>query len=114
MHKICKCSANIEHSFARIDGGKSSPGYFTKSGEKPYDGTTTPVSEISAKSNVKIWSFGSTLFVENATTDIYIINSLGMEILQHKADSDRIEIQIPRSGVYIVKTGTKLQKILIN
>ena len=105
---------NIEHSFARIDGGKSSPGYFTKSGEKPYDGTTTPVSEISAKSNVKIWSFGSTLFVENATTDIYIINSLGMEILQHKADSDRIEIQIPRSGVYIVKTGAKSQKVLIN
>lgn len=104
---------NVEHSFARIDGGKSSPGYFTKSGEKPYDGTTTPVSEISAKSNVKIWSFGSTIFVENATADINVVNALGAKILQQKATTDRLEIQISRPSVYIVMTGAKSQKVII-
>ena len=72
----------------------------------------TPVSETSA-SNIRIWSFGSTVYVENATSDIYIVNLNGSLITKRSPDNNHMEICLNNKGVFIVKTGDTTQKIII-
>ncbi len=72
----------------------------------------TAVSEISA-SNIRIWSFGSTVYVENATSDIYIVNLNGSLITKRSPDNNHMEISLNNKGVFIVKTGDTIQKIII-
>ena len=76
------------------------------------DNPSTAVSEISA-SNIRIWSFGSTVYVENATSDIYIVNLSGSLITKRTPESSRMEICLNNKGVFIVKTGDTTQKIII-
>ena len=106
-------SGKTDKSYARIDGGKDNPGYFTKSGEKPYE-ETTPVSEIApAKDNIDIWSFEKTIFIQNPSKEIRIVDMSGRLVRTVKATADRMEIQMQKSGIYIVKTGAKTQKVMI-
>ena len=101
----------------------------TKDGEQTvtisYDGATTelqvkvnastPVSPVAKNnSNVRIWSYGHTLFVENAVSEIIIYNTNGIPVLKQKPTADRVELNISKSGIYIIKTGNKTQKVLIN
>ena len=76
------------------------------------DNPSTAVSEIS-NSNIRIWSFGSTVYIENATSDIYIVNLSGSLITKCTPESSHIEINLNNKGVYIVKTGNLTQKIVI-
>ncbi len=76
------------------------------------DNPSTAVSEIS-NTNIRIWSFGSTVYVENATSDIYIVNLSGSLITKRTPESSRMEICLNNKGVYIVKTGDTTQKIII-
>jgi surface protein len=105
-------SGKTDKSYARIDGGKNNPGYFTKSGEKPYD-VSTPVSELSVNSNIKIWSFEKSIYIDNAVANISIVDIYGRHIKTIRAISDHIEIPMIKSGVYIVKTGVATQKVII-
>lgn len=74
----------------------------------------TPVSEISANS-IKIWSSDKTIIVENANanTEIRIADMSGRLVKTIKATADRMEIPMLKSGIYIVKTGAKTQKVMI-
>lgn len=72
----------------------------------------TAVSEIS-NTNIRIWSFGNTVYVENAVKDIYIVNLSGSLITKRTPDNNRMEISLNNKGVYIVKTGNVTQKIII-
>ena len=76
------------------------------------DNPSTAVAEIS-NSNIRIWSFGSTVYIENATSDIYIVNLSGSLITKCTPESSHIEINLNNKGVYIVKTGNSTQKIVI-
>ncbi|MBR4215810.1 MAG: BspA family leucine-rich repeat surface protein [Bacteroidales bacterium] len=106
-------SDKIDKTYARIDGGKDNPGYFTKSGEKPYE-EPTPVSEITpAKDNIDIWSFDKTIYVQNPGKEIRIVDMSGRLVKTVKATADRMEIPMQKSGIYIVKTGAKTQKVMI-
>ncbi|MBQ3691325.1 MAG: T9SS type A sorting domain-containing protein [Bacteroidales bacterium] len=73
----------------------------------------TATDDISINSNVKIWSFENTIFVENASKEIVIVDMAGRIVKSVKPENSRIEIQLSNSGVYIVKTGLKTQKIII-
>ncbi len=73
----------------------------------------TPVSEAIAKKDAKIWAFNKTIIVENASTEIYIVNSLGKQIVSKYPTSNHEEITISNSGVYIVKVGLITQKVFI-
>ena len=73
----------------------------------------TATDDISINSNVKIWSFEKTIFVENASKEIVIVDMAGRVVKTVKPENSRIEIQLSNSGVYIVKTGLKTQKIII-
>ncbi|MBQ5404393.1 MAG: leucine-rich repeat domain-containing protein [Bacteroidales bacterium] len=64
-------------------------------------------------SSVKIWSFNKTIFVENAAQEIVIVDMSGRIVKTIKPESSRTEIQLEKSGVYIVKTGIKTQKVSI-
>lgn len=73
----------------------------------------TATDDISVNSNIKIWSFEKTIFVENASKEIVIVDMAGRVVKSVKPENSRIEIQLSNSGVYIVKTGLKTQKIII-
>ena len=64
--------------------------------------------------NIKIWSFGKTIFVENAKSEINVIDMSGRRIIEVKPESSYIEIPVSsRSGIYIVKTLGATKKVFI-
>ena len=73
---------------------------------------STPVAEIQP-TDVRIWSFGNTIYVENATDAISVVTISGSTVLKHNSSSSRIEIAIDKPGIYIVKTGKATQKVII-
>ena len=86
-------------------------GSFTKDAT-PED-PTTPTSEISINSNVKIWSFDRTIVIENPGHDIQIVDINGRLVKTMKTDDSRIEIPMSAPGIYIVKTVAKTQKVML-
>ena len=74
---------------------------------------STPVSEIDPANDINIWSFEKTIYVQNPGNDIRIADISGRLIMTIKANSDRMEIPMQKAGIYIVKTGVKTQKVII-
>ncbi|MBQ5539564.1 MAG: bacterial Ig-like domain-containing protein, partial [Bacteroidales bacterium] len=64
-------------------------------------------------SSVKIWSFEKTIFVENAVNEIVIIDLTGRVVKNVAPDSNRMEIQLSKGGIYIVKTGLSTKKVSV-
>lgn len=73
----------------------------------------TPVSNIATDDNINIWSFGHTVFVENAESEIEVVNTLGKTIIKQTPTTSRVELNISKSGIYIIKTANKTQKVVI-
>jgi hypothetical protein len=73
----------------------------------------TATEDIVINSGIKIWSFEKTIFVENATKEIVVVDAVGRIVKTVKPVSDRTEIQFNKGGVYIVKSGIKTQKLII-
>ncbi len=71
----------------------------------------TATDDITINSTVKIWGFEKTIFVENATKEIRIVDMSGRVIKAIKPDNNRMEIPISKSGIFIVKTGVKTLKV---
>ncbi|MCR5455763.1 MAG: C10 family peptidase [Bacteroidales bacterium] len=63
--------------------------------------------------NMKIWSFEKTIFVENGGNEIRIVDMSGRTVKILKINNQRMEIPMQKSGIYIVKTGIKTQKVII-
>ena len=92
-------------TYAKIDGGESDPGYFTKEGEPAFiQPPTTPVSEISeGQNNAKVWAYNSIIYLESAPDTKYTIIDLNGRILKSSTTkSTKEEISTLKSGVYIV------------
>ncbi len=100
-------------TYAKIDGGKDAPGYFTKSGEPAF---TTPVSDISGKEiGIKVWSYNSTIYIETLPDTKYTIIDLnGRTIKSATTKSSHEEISITKSGVYIVLVNGESYKVSVN
>ena len=64
-------------------------------------------------SSVKIWSFEKTIFVENAVNEIVIIDLTGRVVKNVAPDSNRMEIQLSKGGIYIVKSGLSTKKVSV-
>ncbi|MBR6277436.1 MAG: leucine-rich repeat domain-containing protein [Bacteroidales bacterium] len=82
--------------------------------EKTFTINTSPktaTDDIAINSNIKIWAFENTIFVENASKEIVIVDMSGRIVKTINPVSDRTEVNVSKSGVYIVKTGTKTQKV---
>ena len=94
-------------------GGESFAGIVDLPGTENLEELTTPTSELTINSNIRIWSFENTIFVENSCNKIEIVDMAGRVVKQVAPNSNRTEISLPNSGVYIVKTGVKTQKVIV-
>ena len=74
---------------------------------------STPTSELSITNTAKIFSYDKTIVIENASSEIRIADMQGRLVNTTKATTDRTEIPMQKSGIYIVKTGNTTQKVMI-
>ena len=75
----------------------------------------TPVSDIADPSDdVKVWSFGTTVFIESVPGSRYeIFNLNGSSIVKSPSQSTREQISISKDGIYIVVVNNKSYKVII-
>ena len=75
--------------------------------------TPTAVSDDAANA-VNIYAHHNIIVVENATDEIYIYNATGALIDHVNAEADRTEIIVNGSeGIYIVKTGSLVKRVMV-
>ena len=73
----------------------------------------TPVSEITPKSGIKVWSFDGTIFIEaQPNMDYTIVDLNGRTLKNGVTNSTREEVTLNRAaGIVIVKIGNKTFKV---
>ena len=72
----------------------------------------TAVSETAANA-VNIYAYGNKIVVENATDEIRIYDAMGALVCRDVACRVRTAITVNTTGVYIVKTGSTVKRVLI-
>ena len=68
----------------------------------------------SAASSVNIYAFGNKIVVENATDEIRVYNAMGKLVCRDAIHRVRAEITVNTPGVYIVKTGSAVKRVVVN
>lgn len=61
-----------------------------------------------------IYAQGRTIVVENATDEIIVYDAMGQLICRDATNHDRIAITVNGTGVYIVKTGNVVKRVMVN
>lgn len=61
-----------------------------------------------------IYAIGETIVVENATDEIRVYDAMGKLICRDVACRVRAELRVNAAGVYIVKTGNVVMRVMIN
>ena len=74
---------------------------------------STPITE-SAANAVNIYAYGRNIVVENATDEICVYNAMGKLICRDAINRVRTEIPIKGTGVYIVKTGNVVKRVMVD
>ena len=83
----------------------------TKLAETPEKGTA--VSDAAA-STMNIYAHHNTIVIENATDEISVYNAMGTLICRDATPCVRAEINVNVLGVYIVKTGNVVKRVMVN
>ena len=73
----------------------------------------TAVAE-SAANAINIYATGNTIVVENATDEIRVYNAMGALVGRDAINRVRTEIHVNGTGVYIVKTGGVVKRVMVN
>jgi hypothetical protein len=73
----------------------------------------TAVSE-SAANEINIYAHGNRIVVENATEEICVFDAMGRIICKDATHCVRAEIPVTATGVYIVKTGSVVKRVVVN
>ena len=68
----------------------------------------------SAADCVNIYTTDKKIVVENATDDILVYNAMGILIGRDAMNRVRTEIPVNAPGVYIVKTGSNVKRVVVN
>ncbi len=78
------------------------------------DNPSTPVAKIAdVDSNIKVWSYNRTIFIESLpNTEYRIIDLNGRLITTSTTKSTREEIRVNQKGVLVVIIGNKSYKVL--
>ena len=87
------------------------PAAGTKLAETPEKGTAVAESAANA---VTIYAHHNIIVVENATDEINVYDAMGKLICRDVACRVRTEITINGTGVYIVKTGATVKRVVVN
>jgi hypothetical protein len=61
-----------------------------------------------------IYAVGKTIVVENATDEIRVYDAMGKLICRDAIHRVRAELRVNAAGVYIVKTGNVIKRVMIN
>ena len=78
-------------------------------------GATMPTAVTETAANaVNIYAHGSTIVVENTTDEICVYDAMGNLICRNAINRVRAEITINGTGVYIVKTGNVVKRVMVN
>ena len=73
----------------------------------------TPVTE-SAANAINIYAYGNQIVVENATDEIRVYDAMGRLVGRDVACRVRATITVKNTGVYIVKTGDVVKRVVVN
>ncbi|MBO7593898.1 MAG: leucine-rich repeat protein [Salinivirgaceae bacterium] len=76
-------------------------------------GTETSVAE-SAADAVNIYVAGKNIVVENATDEILVYNAMGALVCRDAINRVPTELRVNIAGVYIVKTGAIVKRVVVN
>mgnify|MGYP003309017001 CR=1 FL=1 len=74
---------------------------------------TIPIAVNEMISSINIYAFNNTIVVENADADIYVFDIAGKAVAIRKNTSNRVEIKMSDSGLYIIRVGKEAQKVVI-
>ena len=115
-------TANEGYEFAGwSDGNTDNPRVITLKSDmsitaefkaKPQVDPHVAIDETEA-TDVVIYAYGNTVVVENATADIYLFDAMGRLVDHVAANADRTEILVNGQGIYVVKTGNAVQRVMI-
>ena len=81
--------------------------------EKEKETDHTAVNE-SAANTVNIYAYGNQIVVENATDEIRVYDAMGRLVGRDVACRVRATITVKNTGVYIVKTGDVVKRVVVN
>lgn len=76
-------------------------------------GNNNPNAISDAAANISIYAYNRTIVVENANADIAIFDINGRMVAKRTANNSRIELQLPKSGLFIVKVGSTSRKVVL-
>ena len=88
-----------------IEGNQLLTAYFAA-------GAVTAIGDDAAAEPI-IYAVGRTIVVENSTSQITIYDSMGILIVSDVANGERTELNVDVAGVYIVKVGNTVKKMMV-
>ena len=101
------------------NGSRDNPYEFVVSEDVPLltayfaEGAVTAIGDESAIEPT-IYAVGKTIVVENATDEICVYDAMGKLICRDAIHRVRAELRVNAAGVYIVKTGNVVMRVMIN
>ena len=88
-----------------IEGNQLLTAYFAA-------GAVTAIDDDAAAEPI-IYAVGRTIVVENSTSQITIYDSMGRLIVSDVANGERTELNVDVAGVYIVKVGNTVKRMMV-
>lgn len=73
----------------------------------------TDAISANAANAVNIYAHHNTVVIENAQDDVYVFDESGKMVARQNVTSDRMEVQMPSQGIYIVRIGDKSQRVFL-
>ena len=85
-----------------------------ENGQEPTTPENGTAVEESAANAVSIHAHHNIIVVENATEDIFVYNAMGKLVCRDAVHCIRMEITVTDTGIYIVKTGSIVKRVMVN
>ena len=106
---------NRENQGGNNEGGNNEGGN-NEGGNNEGGNGNNPATAIAddAASAVNIYASGNTIVVENATEEIRIYDVMGKLVCRDAINRVRTEIPVNTTGLYIVKTGGMVKRVMVN
>lgn len=100
-------------TFTNLDDNLSDADFVENGDDETYEGeTTTAVAEV-ASSDVRVWTQGRCVIVENALSEIVVFDAQGAMVCKAAPKGAHTAIAVPAAGLYIVRTGNFAEKVMV-
>ena len=98
------------------EGGNENRGGNNEGGNNEGGNENNPATAVaeSAANTVNIYAHGDKIVVENATDEIRVYNAMGKLVCRDTINRVRATISVNTTGVYIVKTGNVVKRVMVN